>query len=630
MLTLMRNNKKILSVFLWIVIFAFLATIFVVWGVGDQSLSNQSYVAKIGKYTITQDEYKNAYDNALANLQAEGQRTARNDNFSREVIDNLVNRKLFLFEAMRLKIPVSDEEVRVVIEQTPAFSRNGYFSTEIYQSALQYNGITPDFYESMVRQDITIAKYLELVGGSVAVSEEEVALEYRYSFTEASFAYFTVPASKYLKELNPDEAELTVFYESVKERYREPSKIKLKYVEFNSAEFEFTPEITEEMLRNRYGTNLSDYIIPETLELYQIVAFVNDWDNESKVTAARDKMQKALDELKAGTGFDAVQKKYSEDRNNGAVGTISRSASPSELETGLFALKDGEYLGVEKTDYGFSVFKADNRTSTRLIPFEEARDALAEKTENEMRERAYREDVYASYRRILGAGNITAFEAENAGEFTVKTTDFLSENDPNAFFASDQELTTALFALGRSDISNIVDNPNASTIYEVTERIDSRIPPLSEISAAVLEDYRLDAAFKEAVEDINAKVPDSAEDKDFQNLAAEFKESITAIPPFKRIQLSPEFAWAGALSGSIFTKQAGDIIKFPEPNSLTVYVMRVSSITPPGADSGTDSGADTAAVGSYILSLKRTDAIAGAVKELRNRYGVTVNPVYLQ
>jgi peptidyl-prolyl cis-trans isomerase D len=622
----MRNNKKILSVFLWIVIFAFLATIFVVWGVGDQSFSNQSYVAKIGKYSVTQDEYKNAYDNALASLQAEGQRTARDDNFSRDVIDNLVNRKLFLFEAARLKIPVSDEEVRAVIEQTPAFSRNGYFSTEIYQNALQYNGITPDYYESMVRQDITIAKYLELVGGSVAVSEEEVAMEYKYSFTEASFSYFTVSVSQYLKELNPDETELAAFYESVRERYREPSKIKLKYVEFTPAEFEFTPEITEETLRNRYTADLSSYIIPETLDLYQIVAFVNDWDNESRVTAARDKMQKALDELKAGTGFDAVQKKYSEDKNSGAVGTISRSASPAELETRLFALKDGEYLGVERTDYGFSVFKADNRTATRLISFEEAKEALTEKMENEMRERAYREDVYASYRRILGAGNITAFEAENAGEFTVKTTDFLSENDPNAFFAFDTELTAALFALGRADISNIVDNPNASTIYEVTERIDSRIPPLSEISAAVLEDYRLDAAFKDAVEDVNAKVPDNAEDKDFQKLAAEFKESITAVPPFKRIQLSPESEWAGIFSGAIFTKQAGDIIKFPKPDSLTVYVMRITSVTPPG----TDSGADTAAVSSYILSLKRTDAIAGAVKELRNRYGVTINPSYLQ
>jgi peptidyl-prolyl cis-trans isomerase D len=621
----MRNNKKILSVFLWIVIFAFLATIFVVWGVGDQSFSNQSYVAKIGKYSVTQDEYNNAYENALASLQAEGQSAARNDNFRRDVIDNLVNRKLFLFEAARLKIPVSDEEVRAVIEQTPAFSRNGYFSTEIYQNALQYNGLTPDFYESMVRQDITIAKYLELVGGSVAVSEEEVAMEYKYSFTEASFSYFTVSVSKYLKELNPSETELAAFYESVRERYREPSKIKLKYVEFTPAEFEFTPEITEETLRNRYTADLSSYIIPETLDLYQIVAFVNDWDNESRVTAARDKMQKALDELKAGTGFDAVQKKYSEDRNSGAVGTISRSASPAELETRLFALKDGEYLGVERTDYGFSVFKADNRTATRLISFEEAREALAEKMENEMRERAYREDVYASYRRILGAGNITAFEAENAGEFTVKTTDFLSENDPNAFFAFDTELTAALFALGRSDVSNIVDNPDSSTIYEVTERIDSRIPPLSEISAAVLEDYRLDAAFKDAVEDVNAKVPDNAEDKDFQNLAAEFKESITAVPPFKRIQLSPESEWAGVFSGAIFKKQAGDIIKFPKPDSLTVYVMRITSITPPD----TDSGADTA-VSSYILSLKRTDAIAGAVKELRNRYGVTINPSYLQ
>jgi peptidyl-prolyl cis-trans isomerase D len=623
----MRNNKRILNVFLWLVIFAFLATIFVVWGIGDQSAVTQNYVAKIGNYTVTQDEYKAAYDNALANLQAQGGSAARDDNFTRGVIDNLINRKLFLFEAGRLGIPVSDDEVRAVIEMTPAFSRNGYFSIEIYQNALQYNGLTPDMYENMVRQDITASKYLELIGAAAAVSEEEIAIEHKFSFTKAAISYFTVSAGKYRENLNPSEAELATFYETVKERYREPVKIKLKYAEFTPAEFEFVPEITDEMLKDRYAAKLADYLIPEMLDLFQIVVFVNDWDNASVVSAANEKIQKASDELKAGAAFDAVRKKYSEDRNAGAVGTISKSSSPSELENKLFALKDGEFSEIERADYGFSIFKADNRTAARLISFDDAKAALKEGMESEIKEKAYRDYVYAFYRNILSAGNITAFEAENAGALKVKTTEFLSRNDVGAFFANDPALADSLFSLGRSDISQIVDTPYGSSVYELIERVESRIPPLQEIATKVLEDYRLDAAFKSAVKDVEAKIPDSADSKDFQKLAANFGEKITTLPPFRRIDSTPEFAWAANLSVTIFKKAAGDVVKFPEQDALSVYVVLIDEVTPPPAEIPAE---DKAAITSYLSAVKRTDAFNGAVKELRGRYKVDINPLYLQ
>jgi peptidyl-prolyl cis-trans isomerase D len=621
----MRNNKKILNVFLWLVIIAFLATIFVVWGIGDQSVSNQNYVAKIGKYTISQDEYKQAYDNALANLQAQGG-TASKDGFNRDVIDSLINRKLFLFEADRLGIPVSSAEVRAAIEQVPSFSRNGVFSIELYQAILQNNGIAPDLYEDTVRQDVIASKYLELVGAASAVTEEEIAAEYKFSFTEASISYFTVPASKYKKDADIASAELEAFYENVKERYREPAKIKLKYAEFSPAEFEYTPEITDENLQNIYTANIRDYVTPETADLFQIVALVQDWDNETVVKAAEEKIKAAYAELADGGSFDAVSKKYSEDKS-GAIGTISKTSTPSELENKLFALKDGEFSSIEKTGYGFAIFKIENHSAARLISFEEAKAALREKAENEARERAYRDYVYSFYRRILSAGNITAFEAENAGVLAVKTTEFLSRNDPDAFFADDLGLADSLFALGRSDVSQIVDKPNGNSIYELVERVESRIPPLEEVKNRVLEDFRLDIAFKEAVQDVNNKVADTATGDEFQKIAAAFGEKVTSVPPFRRIDSSPEFAWASVLSDVLFKSKGGGVVKFPEQNSLLVYVVYVDNLTPPPAEIPDN---DRAVIYGYLTSLKQADAYDGAVKELRKRYNVSVNPLYLQ
>ena len=60
MLSSIRNNRKALSIVLWLVIIAFVATIFVVWGVGEQT-NTLSYVAKVNDKIITYEEYQNRY-----------------------------------------------------------------------------------------------------------------------------------------------------------------------------------------------------------------------------------------------------------------------------------------------------------------------------------------------------------------------------------------------------------------------------------------------------------------------------------------------------------------------------------------------------------------------------------------
>ncbi|MDR2870012.1 MAG: SurA N-terminal domain-containing protein, partial [Deferribacteraceae bacterium] len=61
MLAAMRK-KKILNLFLWLVIIAFLATIVVVWGLGDNQATT-NYVAKIDDTQISYLEYSRAYEN---------------------------------------------------------------------------------------------------------------------------------------------------------------------------------------------------------------------------------------------------------------------------------------------------------------------------------------------------------------------------------------------------------------------------------------------------------------------------------------------------------------------------------------------------------------------------------------
>ena len=57
MLSSIRNSRKILQIVLWLVILAFVSTIFVVWGIGSRE-NQGAYVVKIGDTVVGYEEYR--------------------------------------------------------------------------------------------------------------------------------------------------------------------------------------------------------------------------------------------------------------------------------------------------------------------------------------------------------------------------------------------------------------------------------------------------------------------------------------------------------------------------------------------------------------------------------------------
>ena len=70
MLSSIRNNRKALSIVLWLVIIAFVATIFVVWGVGEKT-SSSTYAVKVGEGEEQHVEMRSKSISEGLNLHAE-------------------------------------------------------------------------------------------------------------------------------------------------------------------------------------------------------------------------------------------------------------------------------------------------------------------------------------------------------------------------------------------------------------------------------------------------------------------------------------------------------------------------------------------------------------------------------
>lgn len=169
MLKMMRHHAKYFYVLFFIVILSFLF-----WGVGTvDKTSSGGIVAEVGKHKITQEEYYRAYDNAFRfykDLYKEkfDEEMQKKLKLKDTTLDSLIGSRLLLLAAAENGMKVSDEELNEAIINEPAFMKNGVFDNQLYQNTLRLSRITPEAYESMKRQELTVTRMTRLIELSAA------------------------------------------------------------------------------------------------------------------------------------------------------------------------------------------------------------------------------------------------------------------------------------------------------------------------------------------------------------------------------------------------------------------------------------------------------------------------------
>src|SRR5713226_5717946 len=140
MLRSMRKNIKSLSMVLWFVILAFIATTFFVWGMGSSSgRGERTVIARVGGEEILLDEFQRAY-NRVYQQQADLYRRILKDKFDEKMLENLrlrertlenlITRRLLLQQARRMNLTVGAPELTAEIKSIPAFADGGQFRKE--------------------------------------------------------------------------------------------------------------------------------------------------------------------------------------------------------------------------------------------------------------------------------------------------------------------------------------------------------------------------------------------------------------------------------------------------------------------------------------------------------------------
>lgn len=143
------------------------------WGFGDNE-DPANVLAQVGEDRIMIVEYQRAYRNASRFYRELFQSDYDDEALRKRVVDELIERKLWIQEAKNMGVSVSDESLKESITSMPGFQKDGEFNSELYQRALSSERYSPETFEARQRETLLVKKAQILVRSGVWLTPAEI------------------------------------------------------------------------------------------------------------------------------------------------------------------------------------------------------------------------------------------------------------------------------------------------------------------------------------------------------------------------------------------------------------------------------------------------------------------------
>ncbi len=306
------------------------------------------------------------------------------------ISQELVQRSALVYEAHRLGLRVSDQEITDELRDGPyknQFFPNGqWIGMEKYKQLLSDNNLTIDQFERNVRTQLLLRKLEALITGGVSVSDDEAYQLYKEQNQKVKFQYALLTAQDLAKSVNPSDAELKKYFEDNKQSFAAaiPEKREIKYVVIDRSKVEPSIKINDDDLRRYYNEHKDEFKVQDEVKVRHILIKTQQ-DEKGNVTPAADAAAKAkaeavLKQVQAGGDFAKLAEKYSEDEGSkaqgGSIGWIQHGRTVPEFEKTAFSLEKGQTSGLVKTEFGYHIIRVEDKHTAHTPNFEEVKSQI--------------------------------------------------------------------------------------------------------------------------------------------------------------------------------------------------------------------------------------------------------------
>lgn len=573
MLQFMRDYAKswVIKVVLWTVVASFVGSLFLVWGMRDET--SAGVVATVDGKKIIYTEYQEFYKRIL-DFYKKQQGDLNEELFApivkKAAIDSLITRKLQLSIAKKEGLVVIDEEVIDEIQGMDVFKRDGRFDKDLYIRILQANRMNPGGFEDAVREDLLVKKVENLIKDGVKISKKEVKDAYVRANEKVDVDYLILSPSNFINRVTFAPDKIEEFYNNNKSLFQRGEEMVVEYIAADLKGFEANIKIEENRVNEYYNGHINEYKIPKRVNARHILIAVSHEADEKTEIEGRAKAVKVLQELKGGGDFAELAKKYSDDPNKGKggdLGFFSKGQMVKQFEDAAFALKEGELSEPVRTQFGYHIVKVEKIEDERI-------KALSE----------VREDIVKTLKEG-DAKNIAKTEIEGMRKgVDLKSADFNTVVKGKQYFTAsgggfkkdDREhpvLSKSAFALKKGEVSEILEDGGKFYILRHKEKKDAFIPKFEEIKGEVEKGYRDEEAKKIVDLEAGKILEDFKKGKEFKKVADELKAMKGTTGYVTRNTIASSIGRDENLVQAVFNTKKGDYNKVKlNDNYFLIYI----------------------------------------------------------
>lgn len=497
-----KAAKYILGGFL-VVLAASMVTYLIPGFMSDAGVTRGGVVATVaGQDILSQDVQK------LVQLQMRGRQVSPDmaafyaSFLTPQIARQLIQRAEVSYEANRLGLRVSDEEVRDELRngqyKQVFFPGGTWIGQQKYEEMLGESGTTVDGFERDMREGLLSRKLFNTVAASVSVAPSEVEQAYKDRNTKVKFQYAILDLAEISKQIKPTDAELKAFYEANKSRYLNsiPEKRQIRYFVLNDKDAENKVTVDPAEVARYYNQHQDEYRLPERARVRHILIKTPAPGPDGKVDqkavdAARAKAEDILKQIKAGTDFAELAKKSSQDPGSadkgGELGWIVKGQTVPEFEKTAFSQNPGQTSGIVQTSYGFHIIQTEEKSAAGLKPLSEVRASI----ENVLKGQKASELVTQNGNQAQEIAQKQGLDkaAAKLGVPVVQSNP-ISRTDTLPSVGTAPEVMSLIFASDEKSGAQIARSQQGYVVFQVTKITPASTPALEEIKDKVATDFQ--------------------------------------------------------------------------------------------------------------------------------------------
>lgn len=522
---------------------------FAFWGVNSYFGGPNVNVAMVNDSEISYQTFQRSFYSLRQQMQSvlggDALSLEEEDYVKEQTLQRLVDRELVNQIIKDNRLRVSNEKVVDTIKNLEYFKGEEGFDRYKYERAVSSMGMDPVVFEVQLRMDLLAEQLQAGLSDSLFVLDSELENILKLRSQTRDITHATLNLASFIENTSEvADTDIEAFYKANPDKFADPEKVKIAYLELDVNGLAKSIESDEESLRSYYKDNKDNYDVAEQRSVTKLFIQTaektadNEYEEvtEEEKAKAKEVIEKALALVKEGKNFEEVLGSFTEE-GKGALQFSENNFLPKgvlekEVEEFLFTSEEGAMSDVIETKKGFNIVKVGEIRGGPKNVYE----TVAKQVEQDYKQ------AQAELQFFDLADQLTNLSYEHSDSLDVAAeainkeiieTDFFSRDSASEGIISKPQVIAASFdneliSSGRnSDAIELSDNH--IVVLRVLEHQVARTKALEDVRDDVIAEVRLEKAIQKITQESNAIVKQLESGVSTENIESDIKLEWTSV-----------------------------------------------------------------------------------------------------